>query len=85
MIRIGNRILANFIKITRFPESVHSSISTWRHAAGEKRKIQSRTIVEKYEILKEIEKGESCAAVSRKHSIPKTNAFGMDERKIKDL
>ena len=28
------------------------------------------TIVEKYEILKEIEKGESCRVVSFKHSIP---------------
>ena len=43
---------------------------------GEKRKIQSRTIVGKYKILKEIEKGESCAAVSRKHSIPKQTLSG---------
>ena len=52
---------------------------------GEKRKTQSRTIVEKYKILKEIEKGESCAADSRKHSIPKQNPFGMDEREIKNI
>ena len=48
---------------------------------GEKLKIQSRTIVEKYKILKEIEKGEICAAVSRKHSITKQTLPGwMKER-----
>ena len=50
---------------------------------GEKRKIQSRTIVEKYKILKEIEKGESCAAVSCKHSIPKQTLSGWMKEKSK--
>ena len=50
---------------------------------GEKRKIQSRTNVEKYKILKEIEKGESCAAVSCKHSIPKQTLSGWMKEKSK--
>ena len=49
----------------------------------EKLKIQSRTIVEKYKILKEIEKGKSCAAVSRKHSIPKQTLSGWMKEKSK--
>ena len=38
---------------------------------GQKRKLASKTITEKYKILKEIDKGNSCAFVAKKHNIPK--------------
>ena len=70
MIRFGNRILANCVFVFDMAS-----------LTSEKRKIQSRTIVEKYKILKEIKKGESCAAVSRKHSIPKQTFSGWMKEK----
>ena len=38
---------------------------------GQKRKLASKTITEKYKILKEIDKGNSCAFVAKKHNVPK--------------
>ena len=38
---------------------------------GHKRKLASKSITEKYKILKEVDKGNSCAFVAKKHSIPK--------------
>ena len=38
---------------------------------GHKRKLASKPITEKYKILKEVDKGNSCAFVTRKHNIPK--------------
>ena len=34
-------------------------------------KLHTQTITEKYKILKEIDKGETCAAISPKYGIPK--------------
>ena len=36
-----------------------------------KRKLDSKSITEKYKILKEVDKGNSCAFVPKKHNIPK--------------
>ena len=36
-----------------------------------KRKLASKSITEKYKILKEVDKGNSCAFVAKKRSIPK--------------
>ena len=66
MIRIGNRILANFVLYLCL--LCFGFLFDMASLSREKRKIQSRMIVEKYKILKEIEKGKSCAAVSRRHS-----------------
>ena len=38
---------------------------------GHKRKLASKSITEKYKILKEVDKGNSCAFVAKKHNIPK--------------
>ena len=38
---------------------------------GQKRKLASKTITEKYKILKEIDKGNSFAFVAKKYNIPK--------------
>ena len=38
---------------------------------GHKRKLTSKSITEKYKILKEVDKGNSCAFVAKKHNIPK--------------
>ena len=38
---------------------------------GQKRKLASKTITEKYKILKEIDKGNSCAFVAKNYYIPK--------------
>ena len=37
--------------------------------AGCKRKLKTRTITEKYKILKEVDKGESSASISKKYDI----------------
>ena len=39
--------------------------------AGCKRKLKIRLITEKYKILKEVEKGESSASISKKYGVPK--------------
>ena len=36
-----------------------------------KRKLNTKTLIEKYNILKEIDKGETCVSISQKHGIPK--------------
>ena len=38
---------------------------------GHKTKLASKSITEKYKILKEVDKGNSCAFVPKKHNIPK--------------
>jgi len=38
---------------------------------GQKRKLTTKSITEKYIILKEVDKGNSCASVAMKHNIPK--------------
>ena len=38
---------------------------------GHKRKFASKSITEKYKILKEVDKGNSCAFVAKKRNIPK--------------
>ena len=37
--------------------------------AESSRKLKTKTVQEKYKILKEIEKGETCASIFRKHGI----------------
>ena len=46
-----------------------------------KRKLQIRTVTEKYEILKEIDKEIKCAAGIRDYNVPKQTLYGstMDE------
>ena len=39
--------------------------------AESSRKLKTKTVLEKYKIMKEIEKGETCASIVRKHGIPK--------------
>ena len=39
--------------------------------AGCKRKLKIRTITKRYKILKEVEKGESSASISKKYGVPK--------------
>ena len=51
--------------------------------AGCKRKLKTRTITEKYKILKEVEKGESSASISRKYGIPKQTLSGWLKEKTK--
>jgi len=38
---------------------------------GKKRKLNSKLITEKYDILKEVDKGNSAASIAKKYSIPK--------------
>ena len=51
--------------------------------AGCKRKLKTRTITEKYEILKEVEKGESSTSISKKHGVPKQTLSGWLKEKTK--
>ena len=44
--------------------------------AGCKRKLKTRAITEKYKILKEVEKGESSASISKKYGVPKQTLSG---------
>ena len=44
--------------------------------AGCKRKLKTRTITEKYKILKEVEKGESSASISKKYGVSKQTLSG---------
>ena len=39
--------------------------------AESSRKLKTKTVLEKYKILKEIEKGETCASIVRKYGIAK--------------
>ena len=48
-----------------------------------KRKLPSRTLTEKYKVLKEIDKGESSASVSKKYGIPKQTLSGWSKEKNK--
>ena len=52
--------------------------------AGCKRKTKTRTITEKYKILKEVEKGESSASISKKYGVPNQTLSGWlkEKRKI---
>ena len=45
-------------------------------AAGCKRKLKTRTITEKYKILKEVDKGESSASIAKKYGIAKQTLPG---------
>ena len=49
-------------------------------------KLHTRIITEKYKILKEIDKGETCIAISRKHEFPKQMLSGwiIEKSKIYD-
>ena len=59
--------------------------------AGCKSKLRTRTITEKHKILKEVEKGESSASISKKFGLPnqilsgwlkeKTNIYSEVEKK----
>ena len=51
--------------------------------AGCKRKLKTRTITEKYKILKEAEKGESSASISKKYGVPKQTLSGWLKEKTK--
>ena len=44
--------------------------------AGCKTKTKTRTITEKYKILKEVEKGESSASISKKYGVSKQTLSG---------
>ena len=51
--------------------------------AGWKRKLKTITITEKCKILKEIEKGESSASISKKYGVPKQTLSGWLKEKTK--
>ena len=51
--------------------------------AGWKRKLKTRTRTEKCKILKEIEKGESSASVSKKYGVSKQTFCGWLKEKTK--
>ena len=51
--------------------------------SGCKRKLKTRTITEKYKILKEAEKGELSAFISKKYSVPKQTLSGCLKEKTK--
>ena len=51
--------------------------------AGCKRKLKTRNIPEKYKILKEVEKGESSASLSKKYGVPKQTLYGWLKEKTK--
>ena len=50
---------------------------------GNKRKLNSKSITEKYKILKEVDKGNSCASVATKYSIPKQTLSNWLKKKQK--
>ena len=52
-------------------------------AAGCKRKLKTRTITEKHKILKEVEKRELSASISKKYGVPKQTLSGWLKEKIK--
>ena len=49
-----------------------------------KRKLQTRTLTEKYDILKEIDNGKKCATAIRDYNVPKQTLYGWmkDKKKI---
>ena len=51
--------------------------------AGCKRKLKTRTVTEKYKILKEVGKGESSGSISRKYGVPKQALTGSLKKKKK--
>ena len=51
--------------------------------AGCKRKLKARTITEKYKTLKEVDKGESSASISKKYDIAKQTLSGWLKEKTK--
>ena len=48
-----------------------------------KRKLSSRTLTEKYKILKELDKGEPSVSISKKYGIPKQTMSGWSKEKKK--
>ena len=48
-----------------------------------KRKLSSRTLTEKYKILKELDKGEPSVSISKKYGIPKQKLSGWSKEKNK--
>ena len=49
-----------------------------------KRKLQTRTLTKKYDILKEIDNGKKCATAIRDYNVPKQTLYGWmkDKKKI---
>ena len=52
-------------------------------AAGCKGKLKTRTISEKYKILQELDKGESCACIAKKYDIAKQTLSGWLKEKAR--
>ena len=50
---------------------------------GDKRKLNCKSIAEKYKILKEVEQGTSCGATVRKYRIAKQSLFNWIKEKSK--
>ena len=50
---------------------------------SDKRKLNCKSIVEKYKILKEVEQGTSCGEAVRKYDIAKQSLFNWIKEKIK--
>ena len=48
-----------------------------------KRKLSSRTLTEKYKILKELDKGEPSVSISKKYGVPKQTLSGWSKEKNK--
>ena len=48
-----------------------------------KRKLKTKTITEKYKVLKEVEKGQSSASISKKYGTPKQTLSGWLKEKQK--
>ena len=48
-----------------------------------KRKLQTRTLTEKYDILKEIDNGKKFAAAIRDYKVPKQTLYGLMKNKKK--
>ena len=48
-----------------------------------KRKLKTKTITEKYKVLKEVEKGQSSASISKKYGVPKQTLSGSLKEKTK--
>ena len=66
----GSRILSFYHDKILFYQDKISEI------VGCKRKFTTTTIAEKYKILKEVDKGESSASISKKYGIAKQTLFG---------
>ena len=48
-----------------------------------KRKLKTKTITEKYKVLKDVEKGQSSASISKKYGVPKQTLSGWLKEKTK--